>query len=60
MEKKKAVMCTILFTIVIWAILIATYLIKNENIRLYDVVEPWIVGFWMCDKTSQFYNWLMK
>ena len=60
MSKKKAVMCTILFAIVIWTIWIVTHLIKNEYGSLYDIIAPWVVGLWMCDKTSQFYNWLMK
>ena len=61
MDKKKAVICTILFGIIITAIFVASLLINSEHgFTLYDVFSPIIVGAWMGGKTKKFYDWLTK
>lgn len=61
MDKRKAKICSVLLGIVMYAILIGTYLIKSEyGFSLYDVFSPSIIGIWMYEKIRQFYNWLIK
>ena len=59
MGKKKAVVCTVLFSIVVFGACIATFFIKNEyGLRLFDMISPYICGAWLGGKTRTFYNWL--
>lgn len=64
MSKKKAVVCTILFSIIMFSIFIALILIKNEYGNdgywyiLYDFFSSFIVGMWIGGKINAFYNWL--
>lgn len=59
MDKKKAVVCTVLFVIVVFGIFVATFFLKNEyGDSLFDVIAPCICGAWMAGKTKTFYNWL--
>lgn len=59
MDKKKAVVCTVLFSIVVFGIFIATFLIKSEyGHSLFDVIASCICGAWTGGKIRTFYNWL--
>lgn len=59
MDKKKAVVCTVLFSIVVFGAYIATFFIKSEyGFSLFDIVSPCICGAWSGGKIRTFYNWL--
>lgn len=61
MDKKKAIICTILFSVIVMAIFIASVLIENKcGNTPYDIFSPFIVGAWMGGKIEAFYNWLIK
>ena len=61
MNKKKAVICSILLSIILFVVFVAMYLIKSHyGFTLYDVISPCIVGAWAGTKVKQFYNWLLK
>lgn len=61
MDKKKAIVCTILLGVIMFAIFVASVLVNSEHgFTLYDVFSPCIVGAWMGGKMNQFYNWLTK
>lgn len=61
MDKKKAIICTILFSVIVMAIFIASVLIENKyGDTPYDILSPCIVGVWMGGKITAFYNWLIK
>ena len=61
MDKNKAIVCSVLFSIIIFAIFIASILIENKyEITLYDIFSPFIVGRWIGGKIVDFYNWLRK
>lgn len=61
MNKKKAVICSILLGVVLFAIFVATLLIEGRyGFTLFDVIAPWIAGVYMGEKIKKFYNWLLK
>lgn len=61
MEKKRAVICTSLFAVVMLGIYASTFFIKsNFGFKLYDIVAPTICASWMADKMRKFYDWLIK
>lgn len=60
MTKGKAILCTILLTIVMTVVLIACCCIKNEYTSLGQVILN-AVGFkYIIDKICDFGDWLMK
>lgn len=60
MKKSKKIICSILFGIILEALLIATYFIKSEQLSMFDVIAPWICGTWVYDQVMKFYKWLDK
>ena len=60
MNTKKKVVCTVLFVVIMFALFIGSYFIRNEDLSLYDIIVPWICGSWIYDKTIKFYEWLSK
>lgn len=62
MDKKKNIICTILFGIILFSLLIVTMLIKNEEygFTLFEIISPTICGFWVIECIEKFYNWLKK
>ena len=61
MSKKKAIVCTTLFTIVMLGIYASTFFIKSHfGFKLFDIVAPVICANWMADKMKKFYNWLIN
>lgn len=61
MEKKKAALCSSLLAIIMFAIFVATYLIKSPlGFNAYDIISPCIVGAWSGIQIKAFYNWLIK
>lgn len=62
MNRNKAIICTIIFAVVIIAIAIAMLFIKPYNIEtsLFHMFCPIIVGQWCGERIRKFYNWLRK
>ena len=62
MNKKKAVICTILFAIIVISVTIALMLVKpyGGEISLFHAFSPAIVGAWIADRIKKFYKWLTK
>lgn len=62
MNKKKAIICTILFAIIIVGVTITLMLVKPNGgeISLFHVFSPAIAGFWIVDRIDGFYKWLTK
>lgn len=61
MSKLKAIICTILLFIVIFALLFVTNFIcgaHGEN--LFRFITAWITGMYLGDKCSDFYEWLLR
>lgn len=60
MKKKKSIVCTILFAIIIVGSYVGTIFIKSHfGFSLYDIVAPIISGFWLSERIRKFYSWLM-
>ncbi len=60
MSKKKAIICTILFGIIIFAIATATCFIKGNELTLFEIISPSICGLWCGECIGKFYEWLTK
>ena len=60
MTKIKAVICTVLFGIIVFGILIVSFSIKSYyGHSLYSLISSGICGYWICGKIKAFYKWLM-
>lgn len=62
MEKKKAIVCTVLLVVVITVALTASFFIKGEEtgISLYGLIIS-AMGYWYIgERIKDFYNWLMR
>lgn len=61
MSKKKAIICTILFAIVICAVFFSTFFIgKDSEIKLWAVITCCVTGNWIANCIMKFYDWLTK
>ena len=62
MRKKKAVVCTILYAIVITVVLTASFFIKSavNGISLYQLIVSMIGSMWLGNSVVKFYEWLRK
>ena len=62
MSKKKAVVCTILYAIVITVVLTASFFIKSavNGISLYQLIMSVIGNMWIGNSVVKFYEWLRK
>ena len=60
MNKKKSIVCTILFAIIVVGAYLSTMFIKSHfGFSLYEVVAPIICGIWLAERIKKFYSWLM-
>ena len=63
MSNKKAIICTALLFIIVSAVYIITLVCMfdvERKVSLFNIVSPLICGWFMGDKTMQFYRWLRK
>ena len=62
MDKKKAIICTIMFAIMVIGISIALIFVKpyEGKMSLFYAFSPCIVGHWIGERIDKFYNWLKK
>ena len=60
MDKKKAIVCTVLFGVIVLGTFISTLLIKSKyGFSIFDVISPCICGAWAGGKVRAFYKWLI-
>ena len=62
MGKKKAVICTILYVLILTIILTASFFVKSElnGITLYQLIVSVIGNMWLGNSVVKFYEWLMR
>lgn len=62
MSKKKAILCTALYTIVLVVALTAAFFIKSDitGISLYQLIMSMIANAWLGCSVEKFYKWLLK
>ena len=62
MDKKKTIVCTVLFSIVLISAFACSFFIKNTDgtLVLFDLISWIITAKWISDSISKFYKWLMK
>ena len=61
MDKKKAIICTVLFGTIVFGTFISTFLIKSKyGFSIFDVISPCICGVWSGEKVRKFYIWLLN
>ena len=61
MSRGKAIICSALLMIVMFALLFATIFVRGAyDISLYYVIVSGISGMWIADKVVYFYKWLRK
>lgn len=62
MDKKKAVICTILYVIVISVIMTVSWFVRNEElgISLYQLIVGIIANMYLGNSVVKFYEWLTK
>ena len=62
MDKKKAVICTILYVIVISVIMTVSWFVRNEElgISLYQLIVGVIANMCLGNSVAKFYEWLRK
>lgn len=62
MKKRKAVICTILFAIIFFTVIISTIFIETSGgeFNLFYLIGSWTTSMWMGDCVKKFYNWLIS
>lgn len=62
MSKKKAILCTVLYAIVLVVSLTVAFFIKSDitGISLYQLIMNVIANAWIGCSVGKFYKWLLK
>ena len=61
MNKKKAIICTILFIIVVSSALIGSTFIGNDDgDTLFNLIISIAAGLWFGELVEKFYKWISK
>ena len=61
MSRGKAIICSALLMIVMFALLFATIFVRGaHDISLYYVIVSGISGMWIADKVIYFYKWYQE
>lgn len=62
MRKKKAILCTVLYAIVLVVVLTFAFFIKSDitGISLYQLIMNIIANAWIGCSVDKFYKWLLK
>lgn len=61
MNKRKAIMCTTLFVIVLTVVLIGSSFVKTHyEFSLYDIIIVVSAHLWIAGHIEKFYKWLIK
>ena len=61
MEKKKAIVCAVLYAIVIIGALTCSFFVKNDEfgLSLYQLITGCIANAWLGCSVKKFYDWLV-
>ena len=62
MSKKKAVVCTVLFAIMFFGLLIGTCSIEvyDGSFNLFNLISGFITGMWASNCVEKFYKWIIR
>lgn len=60
MSRIKAIVCSVLLSIVIFGALFALISIDEIGFAIFHCITAWIAGGWLADKVEDFYKWLRK
>lgn len=61
MSKKKAIVCTMLFGIIIFVALAVLLIVQEETGRdVYQTATSCVTGWWLYNRMDDFYEWLLK
>lgn len=60
MNKKKAIICTLLFAVVLIVGILGSYFVQKNGISLGRHLSSCITGIWMAECIGKFYNWVRK
>lgn len=61
MNNKKAVICTVLFAVVLIGISLGSIFVKiYSDVSLYDTIINSVFMLWICSQIKNFYNWLLE
>lgn len=61
MNKKKVIVCTSMFIVIVVGAFIGSIFIKSVfGFSLYDIIAPVICAFWISERSKKFYNWLQN
>ena len=62
MNKKKAIICTIMLTIMVFGIYaVLMFVIPfGREMSMFHAFCPFIVGHWIGERICEFYDWLRK
>lgn len=62
MSKKKAILCTVLYAIVLVVVLTVAFFVKSDTngISLYQLMMNVIANAWIGCSVGKFYKWLLK
>lgn len=61
MSKKKAIICTIFFAIILIGLVFGSIMIKNmDGISLYTLISSYACWFLVYERIIKFYKWLIK
>ena len=59
MNKKKVIVCTSMFVVIVVGAFIGSIFLKTVfGFSLYDIIAPTICAFWISECAKKFYNWL--
>lgn len=60
MNKKKAIICTLLFAVVLIVAIIGAMFVESKYVNLYELLANFAVIVWAYNQIEKFYNWLVK
>ena len=59
MNKKKIIVCTSMFAVIVVSAFIGSVFLKTVfGFSLYDIIAPTICAFWLSEQIKKFYKWL--
>lgn len=61
MNKKKAIVCTVLFAVVLIGVIIGSMFVNSVfDFTLYDIIANAVFAMWTCKQIKSFHNWMYE
>ena len=60
MSKKKAIICTSLFAVVLIGVIIGTMFVRSEFVSLYEILVNFVFMVYVSKQIRNFYDWLQE